>query len=64
MEKSLIKSRIALDKAIKTNDDQLIWYYNIAANFDGIAEVDSFRFCYKKGLLYADKTNMNSKLAL
>jgi signal transduction histidine kinase len=58
-EKSLIKSRIALDKAIKTNDNQLIarCYNIIAANFDGIAEVDKAYFYYKKGLLYADKTN-------
>lgn len=58
-EKSLVKSRIALDKAIKTNDDQLIarCYNIIAANFDGIAEVDKAYFYYKKGLLYADRTN-------
>lgn len=62
-EKSLIKSRIALTKSIQLNDDYLIatCYNTIAANFDGIAEFEKAYFYYKKGLIYADRTN-NSEL--
>ncbi|NRS88183.1 signal transduction histidine kinase [Flavobacterium sp. 7E] len=58
-EKSLVVSRIALTKAIDINDDLLIarCYNIIAANFDGIAEFEKAYFYYKKGLIYADRTD-------
>lgn len=58
-EKSLIKSRLALKYAIAINDNNLIAsvYNTIGANFDGLAEFDKAFFYYKKGLLYANKTN-------
>lgn len=58
-EKSLVLSRIALTKAININDDLLIarCYNIIAANFDGIAEFEKAYFYYKKGLIYADRTD-------
>lgn len=58
-EKSLVLSRIALTKAISINDDILIarCYNIIAANFDGIAEFEKAYFYYKKGLIYANRTN-------
>ncbi len=60
-EKSLIKARIALTKAIEINDDYLIatCYNTIAANFDGISEFEKAYFYYKKGLVYANKTDNN-----
>ncbi|WP_413997817.1 ATP-binding protein [Flavobacterium sp. W1B] len=58
-EKSLIKSRLALKYAIIIKDDNLIasCYNTIAANFDGISEPEKALFYYKKGLIYAEKTN-------
>ena len=58
-EKSLVKSRIALRYAIILQDNNLIAsaYNTIAANFDELAESDKAFFYYKKGLLYANKTN-------
>ncbi|WP_348810875.1 tetratricopeptide repeat-containing sensor histidine kinase [Flavobacterium maritimum] len=58
-EKSLVLSRHALRHAIMIKDDNLIAYsYNtIGGNFDGLAEVEKAFFYYKKGLLYASKTN-------
>ncbi|MNP96837.1 Oxygen sensor histidine kinase NreB [compost metagenome] len=58
-EKSLILSRLALRHAIMIKDDNLIAYsYNtIGGNFDGLAESEKAFFYYKKGLLYASKTN-------
>lgn len=62
-EKSLIKSRIALKQAIFLKDDEAIatCYNTIAANFDELTEPDKAFFYYKKGLIYANRTN-NSKL--
>lgn len=58
-EKSLIKSRIALKYAIASKDDNLIAnsYNIIAANFDELAEFEKAFFYYKKGMIYANKTN-------
>ncbi|MBP2284667.1 signal transduction histidine kinase [Flavobacterium sp. CG_23.5] len=58
-EKSLVKSRIALQYAIAIKDDNLIAtiYNTIGANFDEMTEVDKAFFYYNKGLLYANKTN-------
>ena len=60
-EKSLIKSRIALNFAIALKDDNLIatCYNTIAANFDELAEFEKAFFYYQKGLLYANRTNNN-----
>lgn len=60
-EKSLILSRNALSKAISLKDDDLIAlsYNTIAANFDQLAEYEKALFYYKKGLIYANKTNNN-----
>ncbi|OCB76122.1 tetratricopeptide repeat-containing sensor histidine kinase [Flavobacterium crassostreae] len=57
-EKSLILSRKALTKAIKIHEDVLIarCYNIIAANFDGIAEFEKAYFYYRKGLIYANRT--------
>jgi len=62
-EKSLIKSRIALKHAIFLKDDEAIatCYNTIAANFDELTEPDKAFFYYKKGLIYANRTN-NSRL--
>ena len=58
-EKSLIKSRIALRNALALKNDNLIAasYNTIAANFDELTESDKALFYYKKGLLYANRTN-------
>lgn len=58
-EKSLILSRKALTKAIILKDDNLIamCYNTIAANFDQLAEFEKALFYYKKGNIYANKTN-------
>ncbi|MGO4904345.1 tetratricopeptide repeat-containing sensor histidine kinase [Flavobacterium sp. W20_MBD1_R3] len=58
-EKSLIKSRLALNQAIKSKDNNLIAgaYNTIAANFDQLSEYDKAFFYYNKGLKYANKTN-------
>ncbi|AOZ98343.1 two-component sensor histidine kinase [Flavobacterium commune] len=60
-EKSLILSRQALSQAIALKDNNLIaaCYNTIAANFDQLAEFEKALFYYKKGLIYADKTNNN-----
>jgi signal transduction histidine kinase len=62
-EESLIKSRKALKYAIAIKDNNLIanCYNTIAANFDQLTEFEKAFFYYKKGLLYAQKTN-NDKL--
>lgn len=62
-EKSLIKSRMALKTAIFLKDDEAIatCYNTIAANFDELTEPDKAFFYYKKGLIYANRTN-NSRL--
>ena len=56
---SLILSRQALDKAIIIKDDNLIAisYNTIAANFDQLAEFEKALFYYKKGIIYANRTN-------
>jgi two-component system NarL family sensor kinase len=60
-EQSLIKSRIALKHAIFLKDDDAIatCYNTIAANFDELTEPDKAFFYYKKGLIYANRTNNN-----
>ncbi|MFV8332543.1 tetratricopeptide repeat-containing sensor histidine kinase [Flavobacterium sp. GSP14] len=60
-EKSLIKSRLALQQAIELKDDNLIagTYNTIAANFDQLAECDKAYFYYLKALTYCNKTNNN-----
>lgn len=60
-EKSLILSREALTKALILKDDKLIamCYNTIAANFDQLAEFEKALFYYKKGIIYANKTNNN-----
>ncbi len=60
-EKSLIQSRIALKYAITIKDDNLIamCYNTIAANFDELAEFEKAFFYYKKGMIYANKTDNN-----
>ncbi|MBU0941251.1 MAG: two-component sensor histidine kinase [Bacteroidetes bacterium] len=57
-EKSLIKSRIALQHAIATEDDNLIAkaYNIIGANFDELSEYDKAFYYYKKGLVFAERT--------
>lgn len=58
-EKSLIKSRLGLSLAIRSNNNNLIAsaYNTIAANFDQLSEYDKAFFYYHKGLTYANKTN-------
>jgi two-component system NarL family sensor kinase len=58
-EKSLIKSRIALKHAIAAKDNNATGscYNIIAANFDELTEPDKAFFYYKKGLVYANRTN-------
>ena len=58
-EKSLIKSRVALNMAIRLKDNNLIAgsYNTIAANFDQLSETDKAFYYYNKGLIYANKTN-------
>ncbi len=60
-EESLIKSRLALKESINLKDNVLIanCYNTIAANFDQLTEFEKAFFYYKKGLLYAEKTNNN-----
>jgi two-component system, NarL family, sensor kinase len=60
-EKSLILSRQALTKAIIHKNDILIamCYNTIAGNFDELGEFEKALFYYKKGIIYADKTNNN-----
>ena len=60
-EKSLILSRQALTKAIIHKNDILIAmsYNTIAGNFDELGEFEKALFYYKKGIIYADKTNNN-----
>ena len=58
-DKSLMKSRLALQYAIAIKDDNLTAtsYNTIAANFDELAIHDKAFFYYKKGLWHAEKTN-------
>ena len=58
-EKSLIQSRSALRHAILAGDIELIaQIYNIiGGNFDGLLEYEKAMFYYKKGLIFAEKTN-------
>ncbi|WP_366187041.1 ATP-binding protein [Flavobacterium ovatum] len=60
-EESLKKSRKALKYAIAIKNNNLIanCYNTIAANFDELTEFEKAFFYYKKGLLYAQKTNNN-----
>jgi two-component system NarL family sensor kinase len=60
-EKSLLKSRIALEEAINTKNSRLIAnsYLIIAANFDELTEPTKALFYYNLGLSYAKKTNNN-----
>ncbi|WP_413997963.1 response regulator [Flavobacterium sp. W1B] len=58
-EKSFETSRNVLHHAIISKDDYLIArsYNNIAANYQGLSEVDKAIIYFKKGLSYANKTN-------
>lgn len=60
-EKSLIKSRLALQYAFIIMDNDLIakCYKTIAANVDELNEADKAFYYYKKSLFYANKTNNN-----
>ncbi|MBW4360150.1 tetratricopeptide repeat-containing sensor histidine kinase [Flavobacterium taihuense] len=60
-EKSLLKSRVALEQAIKNKDNDLIAnsYLIIAANFDELTEPDKALYYYNIGLYYVNKTNNN-----
>ncbi|WP_281635275.1 response regulator [Flavobacterium marginilacus] len=57
-EKSLLISRLALQKAIYIKDNLLIAenYNNVAANFNALAEFDKAIFYYDKALSHADLT--------
>lgn len=58
-EKSLIASRLALQYSIDAKNNNLvaISYNIIARNYDNLSEFDKAIFFYKKGLIYANKTN-------
>jgi signal transduction histidine kinase len=58
-EKSLILSRLALKHAIASENDNLIAiaYNTIGANFDELSEYDKAFYYYKKGLVFAERTN-------
>ncbi|WP_300978017.1 ATP-binding protein [Flavobacterium sp.] len=58
-EKSLIQSRTALQQATLLKDNALIalTYNTIGGNFDGLFEYEKALFYYKKGLIFANKTN-------
>jgi two-component system NarL family sensor kinase len=60
-EKSLLKSRVALEQAISIKNYDLIAnsYLIIAANFDELTEPSKALFYYNLGLSYAKKTNNN-----
>jgi len=60
-EKSLLKSRVALESANKNKDIDLIAnsYLIIAANFDELSEPNKALHYYNLGLFYANKTNNN-----
>lgn len=58
-EKSLIQGRIALKYAIAAKNDNLIAiaYNTIGANFDELSEYNKAFYYYKKGLVFAERTN-------
>ena len=58
-EKSLETARLSLKYASIIKDDYLIAasYNVIAANFDALSDFDKAIFFYKKGLIYANKTD-------
>ncbi|WP_255515491.1 tetratricopeptide repeat-containing sensor histidine kinase [Flavobacterium sp. ZT3R18] len=60
-EKSLLKSRVALEQASDIKNSDLIAnsYLIIAANFDELTEPTKALFYYNLGLSYAKKTNNN-----
>ncbi|WP_264564924.1 tetratricopeptide repeat-containing sensor histidine kinase [Flavobacterium sp. N3904] len=60
-EKSLLKSRVALEQANKNKDNDLIanCYLIIAANFDELTEPLKALHYYNLGLYYVKKTNNN-----
>lgn len=61
-EKSLLKSRVALEQAIKNKDNTLIAnsYLIIASNFDELTEPLKALHYYNLGLYYVNKTNDNT----
>jgi two-component system NarL family sensor kinase len=61
-EKSLLKSRIALEQANRIKDYDLIAnaYLIIAANFDELIDPNKALFYYNLGLHYANKTRNNN----
>lgn len=58
-EKSLIMGRLALKHAIAAENNNLIAiaYNTIGANFDELSEFDKAFYYYKKGLVFAERTN-------
>lgn len=60
-EKSLLKSRVALEQAIKIKNNGLIAnsYLQIAASFDELTETNKALNYYNLGLFYANKTSNN-----
>lgn len=61
-EKSLLKSRVALEQSIKNKDNTLIAnsYLVIASNFDELTEPLKALHYYNLGLYYVNKTNNNT----
>ncbi|PVX44714.1 histidine kinase [Flavobacterium sp. 103] len=61
-ENSLLKSRVALEQAIKNKDNSLIanCYLIIASNFDELTEPLKALYYYNIGLYYVNKTNDNT----
>jgi two-component system NarL family sensor kinase len=61
-EKSLLKSRVALEQAIKNKNNTLIAnsYLIIASNFDELTEPNKALHYYNLGLYYVNKTNNNN----
>ncbi|WP_231560019.1 response regulator [Flavobacterium gilvum] len=61
-EKSLLISRLALQKSITIHDNVLIAknYNNVAANYNDLVEFDKAIFYYNKGLNYANFTQNDS----
>ncbi|WP_348800065.1 tetratricopeptide repeat protein [Flavobacterium adhaerens] len=57
-EKSLLVSRLALQKAVAIKDNSFIAenYNTVAANFNSLAEYDKAIFYYEKALLYSNNT--------
>lgn len=61
-EKSLLTSRLALQRAIAINNSDLIAenYSTVAANFNALVEFDKAIFYYEKALVFAKETENDS----